>query len=91
MMWILLVLLLLGAAVACTVAVRAFRRGAGQDFASRPGRVRCLRCRGTGWLGGETERTFTFTGDGFEDRHNPATPCPDCRGTGLTTAPRPGG
>lgn len=44
---------------------------------------RCLRCRGTGWLNRDAERTFTFTGDGFEDRHAPATMCPDCGGTGV--------
>jgi hypothetical protein len=44
---------------------------------------RCLRCRGTGWLNRDPERTFTFTGDGFEDKHTPATMCPDCGGTGV--------
>lgn len=45
--------------------------------------ARCLRCRGTGWLNRDPERTFTFTGGGFEDRHTPATMCPDCGGTGV--------
>ncbi len=45
--------------------------------------ARCLRCRGTGWLNNDPERTFTFTGEGFADKHTPATMCPDCEGTGV--------
>jgi len=44
---------------------------------------RCLQCRGTGWLNRDPERTFTFTGEGFEDKHTPATMCPACGGTGV--------
>jgi hypothetical protein len=44
---------------------------------------RCLRCQGTGWINRQSERTFTFTGDGFEDVHTPATVCPACGGTGA--------
>ena len=79
MKWILLALVLVVAVVACTVAVRALRPGLFRGAT----RVRCLRCRGTGWLGGETERTLDFTGDGFADRHTPATPCPECSGVGF--------
>ncbi|MEU1885282.1 hypothetical protein [Micromonospora sp. WMMD987] len=52
---------------------------------------RCLRCRGTGWLNREPERTHTFTGDGFEDRHTPARICPDCGGTGTNPQGSAGG
>ena len=48
---------------------------------------RCRRCQGTGWIGREPERTFTFTGEGFEDVHKPATVCPDCGGTGVKPSP----
>ena len=83
MTWILLALLLLAAIGACTVAVRVVR-GRVSDAGTGPRvRVKCLRCRGTGWVGGGPERTFTFTGTGFEDRHAPRTPCPDCDGTGT--------
>ncbi|GLY96845.1 hypothetical protein [Actinoplanes sp. NBRC 103695] len=44
---------------------------------------RCLNCRGTGWIDQEPERTFNFVGDGFEDKHAPATLCPVCGGTGA--------
>jgi hypothetical protein len=49
----------------------------------KPLRVRCLPCHGTGRRGREPERTMNFLGGSFEDRHGPATPCPDCRGRGV--------
>jgi len=85
MKWIVLVLLLLFAVVAVVAAVRVIRRsaaGAGNWQVERP-RRRCLRCRGTGWIGGEPERTLNFDGAGFANRHAPATRCPDCDGTGF--------
>jgi len=45
--------------------------------------ARCLRCRGTGWINREPERTLNFVGDGFEDQHAPASMCPACGGTGV--------
>jgi hypothetical protein len=94
--WILLgVLLLLVLAVAAIVvtvtdgalwtARSVSRRRRRNDGMRLPAR-RCLSCHGTGWVNREPERTFTFTGDGFEDKHSPATLCPDCGGTGA----RPG-
>ncbi|WP_250037096.1 hypothetical protein [Paractinoplanes maris] len=90
MTWILLTVLLVVAALVVVVAgqagettwaVRSRRgRSAGQRGAPR---VQCLPCHGTGWRGGEPERTLTFIGDGFEDKHRPATLCPDCGGTGV--------
>jgi hypothetical protein len=82
MTWILLGLLLLVAFGACTVVVRVMRSRATVAAGDRPA-TRCLWCRGTGWMGGEPERTLNFTGEGFENRHTPATPCPRCDGTGL--------
>jgi hypothetical protein len=84
MKWIVLVLLLLFAVAALVVAVRVIRRSAaaGNWQVDEP-RRRCLRCRGTGWVGGEPERTLNFDGAGFENRHTPAKPCPDCDGTGF--------
>ncbi|HEX8927599.1 MAG TPA: hypothetical protein VGA45_01685 [Actinomycetota bacterium] len=80
MTWILLGLLLLVALGAFTVVVRVMRsREPGGD---RPA-TRCLQCRGTGWVGGEPERTMSFTGEGFENRHTPARQCPRCDGTGV--------
>jgi len=52
-------------------------------------RPRCLPCHGTGWINRDPERTFTFAGDGFEDRHHPATMCPACGGTGRRRAAGP--
>lgn len=49
---------------------------------------RCLQCHGTGWINRDPERTFTFAGDGFEDRHHPATMCPACGGTGRASGRR---
>jgi hypothetical protein len=97
MKWIVLVLLLLFVVAALVVAVRAgfgpFRGGVAGRGIRRSGaagnwqvdepRRRCLRCRGTGWVGGEPERTLHFDGTGFENRHTPAQPCPDCDGTGV--------
>lgn len=82
MTWIVLALLLLVALGACTVVVRVMRS---RDFGGGGGthQVRCLPCRGTGWLGGEPERTLNFTGEGFENRHTPASQCPACGGTGV--------
>ncbi|NMO53867.1 hypothetical protein HH310_22125 [Actinoplanes sp. TBRC 11911] len=87
MTWIVLALLLLVALGACTVVVRVLRA---RDFGGGSGGsgstlVRCLRCRGSGWLGGEPERTLNFTQGGFENRHTPATQCPACGGTGSVT------
>lgn len=95
MEWVLLavVVLVLIGVVAVLVGVARVGRwlihivgrifGIGRHGWSVPRRQpRCLRCRGTGWLNQEPERTFNFTGDGFEDRHSPATVCPDCGGTG---------
>jgi hypothetical protein len=79
MTWIVLALLLLVALGACTVVVRVMRRRDDHE----PHLVRCLPCRGSGWLGGQPERTLNFTGAGFEDRHTPATQCPTCGGTGM--------
>lgn len=62
------------------------RRGRDREPELRLPAPRCLRCRGTGWLNRDPQRTFTFTGDGFEDKHNPATMCPDCGGTGVAQA-----
>ena len=100
MTWILLGVLLLlvlaAVAVAANVADRASwtarslarrrRRNGGMRLPAR----RCLTCHGTGWVNREPERTFTFTGDGFEDKHSPATVCPDCGGTGTVPTPRSG-
>jgi hypothetical protein len=80
MTWIVLALLLLVALGACTVVIRVIRT---RDMGGERPQIRCLRCRGTGWLGGEPERTMNFTGEGFENRHTPATQCPDCGGTGV--------
>jgi hypothetical protein len=83
MKWILLVLLLLVAAAAVMVAVRVVRRSAhAESFEVSRSQRRCLTCRGTGWVGGEPERTFNFDGAGFENRHTPKKKCPDCGGTG---------
>ena len=78
MKWLLLVLLavLLIAGVLATI-----RRRPARDQA-RP-QVRCLKCRGTGWINQQPERTLNFVGDGFEDRHTPAMVCPACGGTGV--------
>jgi DnaJ-class molecular chaperone len=80
MTWILLGLLLLIALAACTVVVRVMRSR--DTDGARPA-SRCLQCRGTGWVGGEPERTMNFTGEGFENRHTRATQCPRCDGTGV--------
>ena len=80
MTWILLGLLLLVALGAFTVVVRVMRS---RDHDSARPASRCLQCRGTGWVGGEPERTMNFTGEGFENRHTPATQCPRCEGTGV--------
>jgi hypothetical protein len=45
--------------------------------------ARCRECQGTGWVNRQPERTFTLSGDGFEDVHSPARPCPACDGTGV--------
>lgn len=91
--WLLLAILVMAvlvlAALAANAASGAWR--AARSFARRRGREpemhlpapRCLQCHGTGWLNRDSERTFTFTGEGFEDRHTPATMCPDCGGTGV--------
>lgn len=76
--------LVVNAASGAWWAARSFaRRRRDREPEMRLPAPRCLRCRGTGWLNHDSERTFTFTGDGFEDRHAPATMCPDCGGTGV--------
>lgn len=75
------VALVVAAGGAWWAARSAARRGPEPEMRLPP--PRCLRCRGTGWLNRDPERTLTFTGDGFEDRHTPATVCPECGGTGL--------
>jgi hypothetical protein len=100
MTWVLVtfgLLLIIGAAIALKwqfsetrwagQAFLAHRAGHRRQMAAAP-RIHCLPCHGTGWLGREPERTLTFTGDGFEDRHSPATMCPSCHGTGTAPAPR---
>jgi len=57
------------------------RRGRFSWQIGRPASLVCARCHGRGWLD-RTERTLTFTGDGFADRHRPASLCQDCDGTG---------
>ena len=93
---ILLLLVLVVAAVVANMADRAWwtarsltRRRRDRTPGMRLPAPRCLTCHGTGWLNREPERTFTFTGDGFEDKHSPATMCPDCGGTGTAPARRP--
>jgi hypothetical protein len=96
MKWLLLALALLLLAGVAAMVINAVgdarwiagllnaRRARTWDRA-RP-RPRCLQCRGTGWINREPERTFNFVGDGFEDRHTPATICPACGGTGMAPA-----
>jgi hypothetical protein len=79
MLWILVVLVLIAAVVAGLAVLRRWSPTASDGPRAR---AKCLRCRGTGWLDTGPERTLNFTGDGFEDRHQQATPCPDCDGTG---------
>jgi hypothetical protein len=96
MEWLLLVILILAILVLGGLALMArlaggawwaaralTRRRGDQGPRMRLPAARCLRCRGTGWLNRDPERTFTFTGEGFEDKHAPATMCPDCGGTGM--------
>ncbi len=84
MKWILLILVFLVAVAAVVAAVRVVRRQAhAESFEVSRSRRRCLRCRGTGWVGGEPERTFNFDGAGFENRHTPKQRCPDCDGGGA--------
>jgi hypothetical protein len=91
---VLLLLVLAVAAIVVTMTDRALwtarsltRRRQRNDGMRLPAR-RCLSCHGTGWVNREPERTFTFTGDGFEDKHSPATLCPDCGGTGTAPGQR---
>ena len=72
-------------------AAHAWNRRQGKAQEMRLPQPRCLQCHGTGWLNREPERTFTFTGDGFEDKHSPATMCPACDGTGLAPRRQPDG
>ena len=89
MKWLLLLLLFLLiagvlAAVVNTVGdTRFFLRLRRPTWDRARPRPRCLQCRGTGWINREPERTMNFVGDGFEDRHAPATLCPACGGTGI--------
>ncbi|MEV4343667.1 hypothetical protein AB0J83_04220 [Actinoplanes sp. NPDC049596] len=78
MKWLLLLLLLVIVAV---VAARVLLRQAGQT-GGPAARRRCVRCHGTGWVGGGQERTLDFDGQGFQDRHTPKTMCDACGGTG---------
>ncbi|GAA0479449.1 hypothetical protein Ade02nite_39650 [Paractinoplanes deccanensis] len=81
MKWLLLLLVLL---IAAAVVARLLLKRAGE--ATGPAtRRRCVRCHGTGWVGGGPQRTLDFDGSGFEDRHAPATMCDACGGTGLST------
>jgi hypothetical protein len=90
MTWILLgiVLLVVLGVLASRARVRRGRGGwerpASGDgaWSALSARRRCLACHGTGWTGLEPERTFDFVGDGFEDKHSPATVCAACGGTG---------
>ncbi len=89
MTWILLALVALLVAGLIALLVRTagttrfwFSRRPRDWDRARP-RPRCLQCRGTGWTNREPERTLNFVGDGFEDRHTPATMCPSCGGTGM--------
>ena len=65
--------------VAAAVTGRARRRPVTRALAVN---LRCLRCRGTGWII-EAGRTLDFTGDGFADRQAPAARCTACGGTGT--------
>ena len=86
MKWILLAAVLLVAVVAVAAMPRTrswlSSRPRAWDQAGAPPR-RCLKCHGTGWLNRGPERTLNVVGEGFEDRHTPATMCPVCRGTGI--------
>lgn len=90
MKWLLLVVLAVLALGVLTLAVNAIRSIVGRRRDPEPEMrlraPRCLRCRGTGWLNRDPERTFTFTGEGFANEHTPATMCPDCGGTGVAPA-----
>lgn len=89
MKWLLLIFVLfliagvLAAIVNTAGGTRFFllRRRTRWDRARR--QPRCLRCLGTGWINRGPKRTLNFTGDGFEDRHEPAIICPLCAGTGI--------
>jgi len=96
MKWLLLFALLAAVVAVAVVAwQRSEARWAGNEWRARrrtdprpPEKVKCLPCHGTGWRGGEPERTLNFVGDSFEDRHTPATMCSACGGTGVTPSPR---
>jgi hypothetical protein len=85
-MWILLAAVLLVAVVVVAAMPRTRARWSARprawDRASAPPR-RCLQCQGTGWLNRGPERTLNVAGEGFEDRHTPATMCPACGGMGI--------
>jgi len=85
MKWILLAVLFLVAAgvVAVVVKTRFWFGARPREWDQPPSRPLCLQCRGTGWLNRGPERTLNVVGDGFEDRHTPATMCPNCGGTGV--------
>lgn len=88
MKWILLLLLSMLALAAAVAAIRVARRAShAESFDIDRSRRRCLRCRGTGWVGGGPERTFGFDGAGFENRPTPAAQCADCGGTGVARPP----
>ncbi|MFF5082133.1 hypothetical protein ACFY36_34220 [Actinoplanes sp. NPDC000266] len=77
MKWLLLLLLLM---IIAAVVARMLLRRAGTAPVTRR---RCVRCHGTGWVGGGTQRTLDFDGQGFRDEHTPASMCDACGGTGF--------
>ena len=80
MTWLLLVALgVVVISVLAWVVSRAWQAGGNAPDQTRR---RCVRCGGTGWVGGGPQRTLDFDGEGFTDRHEPATMCPACGGTG---------
>ena len=81
MKWLLLVALAVVVIAVLAVAVDRARR-AGRSSAE-PARRRCVRCRGTGWVGGGPQRTLDFDGTGFTDREEPSLMCPACGGSGV--------
>src|SRR5689334_2382930 len=71
MKWLLLLLIVLvigGVVAAILKAIgdtRFFVRRRRPSWDRARPQVRCLQCRGTGWIGREPERTLNFVGDGF--------------------------
>jgi hypothetical protein len=79
----LLIIAVLAAMINAVGDTRFFLRSRRPSWTRARPQPRCLRCRGTGWINREPERTLNFVGDSFEDRHAPATICPACGGTGV--------